>query len=154
MKINEKLKDENPNNFIEILYNSIFKNNTTDNPKNIIFSNEHKPKKLKNSINEKLIQKYKKIELKRKCKEIKGINKFNTKNVTNMRVMFQACNELLYLDLSNFNTDNVTDMEFMFNECHKLEYLNILNFKLKNNCNNNNMLIDLNKNCNIIHKFK
>ncbi len=70
VKINEKLKDENPNNFIEILYNSIFKNNTTDNPKNIIFSNEHKPKKLKNSINEKLIQKYKKIELKRKCKEM------------------------------------------------------------------------------------
>ena len=35
--------------------------------------------------------------------------------------MFQACNELIYLDLSNFNTSNVTDMSFMFNECHKLK---------------------------------
>ena len=35
--------------------------------------------------------------------------------------MFQLCNELEYLDLSNFNTSNVTDMEGMFNECHKLK---------------------------------
>ena len=40
-----------------------------------------------------------------------------------MRVMFQECNELLYLDLSNFNTDNVTDMGWMFNECYKLKLL-------------------------------
>ena len=39
-----------------------------------------------------------------KLKEIKGINKFNINNVTNMSTMFQACYELIYLDLSNFNT--------------------------------------------------
>ena len=42
-----------------------------------------------------------------KLKQIKGINKFNTNIVTNMRVMFQECYELEYLDLSNFNTSNV-----------------------------------------------
>ena len=89
-----------------------------------------------------------------KVKEIKGLNKFNTRKVTDMKAMFQACNVLEYLDLSNFNTDNVTDMECMLAGCYKLEYLNILNFKLKNNCNNNNMFIELNKNCNIIQKFK
>ena len=39
-----------------------------------------------------------------KLKEIKGMNKFNTNQVTNMSGMFQSCNELEYLDLSNFNT--------------------------------------------------
>ena len=39
-----------------------------------------------------------------KIKEIKGINQFNTNNVTKMNSMFQQCKELIYLDLSNFNT--------------------------------------------------
>ena len=46
----------------------------------------------------------------KKLKEIKGINNFNTNNVTKMNSMFQACNELSYLDLSNFNTSKVNDM--------------------------------------------
>ena len=37
-----------------------------------------------------------------KLKEIKGINKFNTNNVTNMSTMFGECSILEYLDLSNF----------------------------------------------------
>ena len=49
-----------------------------------------------------------------KLKEIKGINKLNTSNVTNMRTMFQGCNQLISLDLSNFNTLKVTDMSGMF----------------------------------------
>ena len=39
-----------------------------------------------------------------KLKEIKGINNFNTSQVTNMKSMFNQCNELEYLDLSNFDT--------------------------------------------------
>ena len=39
-----------------------------------------------------------------KLKEIKGINKFNTNQVTNMTAIFNECNELENLDLSNFNT--------------------------------------------------
>ena len=33
-----------------------------------------------------------------------------------MRAMFQECNEIEYLDLSNFDTSNVTNMEGMFNK--------------------------------------
>ena len=54
-------------------------------------------------------------------KEIKGINKLNTNQVTNMSGIFLECNELISLDLSNFNTSNVTDMSFMFNKCSKLK---------------------------------
>ena len=50
-----------------------------------------------------------------KLKEIKGINKFNTSNVTKMDAMFQGCNEIEVLDLSNFDTTNVVDIGWMFN---------------------------------------
>ena len=63
-----------------------------------------------------------------KLKEIKGINQFITNNVTNMTTMFQGCNEIEYLDLSNFNTSNVTDMECMFNKCHKLKEIKGINY--------------------------
>ena len=43
-------------------------------------------------------------------KEIKGINRFNTNKVNNMKAMFQECNELQYLDLSNFDTSKIIDM--------------------------------------------
>jgi len=65
-----------------------------------------------------------------KLKEIKGLNKFNTNKVNNMKAMFNFCSELESLDLSNFNTENVTDMSGMFNECNKLKYLNLLNFTI------------------------
>ena len=42
-----------------------------------------------------------------KLKEIKGLNNLNTSNVTTMRGMFQLCNELEYLDLSNFDTSKL-----------------------------------------------
>ena len=34
--------------------------------------------------------------------------------------MFQECDKLEYLDLSNFDTSNVTDISLMFNKCEKL----------------------------------
>ena len=37
-----------------------------------------------------------------------------------MREMFNECNELEYLDLSNFNTSNVIDMGYIFAGCYKL----------------------------------
>lgn len=40
---------------------------------------------------------------------------FDTSNTMNMSRMFQSCINLLYLDLSDFNTKNVTDMSLMFN---------------------------------------
>jgi len=46
--------------------------------------------------------------------------------------MFEECNELEYLNLSNYNTINVSDMGFLFNECHKLkEIKGIENFNTK-----------------------
>ena len=88
-----------------------------------------------------------------KLKEIKGINKFNTSKVEDMNTMFQECNVLEQLDLSNFNTDNVTDMSFMFNKCNKLVYLNLLNFSI--NCNIENMFtFKSKKNCNFITNNK
>jgi len=59
----------------------------------------------------------------RSLEEIKGINTFNTFKVTNMRIMFQACNTLPILDLSNFNTSNVSDMGWMFNKCRQLQVI-------------------------------
>ena len=81
-----------------------------------------------------------------KLKEIKGINKINTSNITNMRIMFQCCNELEYLDLSSFDTSNVNDMSWMFNECKKLkEIKGINNFKTSNVINMNTMFQCCNK---------
>ena len=64
-----------------------------------------------------------------KLKEIKGINIFNTQNVTLMNSMFQCCEKLTSLNVTNFNTSNVNDMSFMFNQCHLLkEIIGINNF--------------------------
>ena len=89
-----------------------------------------------------------------KVKEIKGLNKFNTRKVTDMNTMFQECNVLEYIDLSNFNTDNVTDMSFMFNKCNNLKSLNLKNFSITN-CNTENMLsFKSKKNCEFITNNK
>ena len=70
-----------------------------------------------------------------------------------MRGMFNGCNELEHLDLSNFDTSKVTDMEFMFYNCNKLKYLNILNFS--SNCKIKNMLsFQEKKNCSFITNNK
>ena len=70
-----------------------------------------------------------------------------------MKGMFQGCNNLEYLDLSNFNTSNVTNMVGMFYSCNKLKYLNLLNFTI--NCETKNMLTFKNKkNCQFITNNK
>ena len=45
---------------------------------------------------------------------------FNTANVKRMEWMFEGCNGLTTLDLTNFNTANVTDMSYMFDGCNYL----------------------------------
>ena len=82
----------------------------------------------------------------KKLKEIKGINNFKTNKVTNMKGMFQECNELEYLDLSNFNTSNVTDMRYMFSKCHKLKKIKgINNFNISNRTDISNMFDEYNE---------
>ena len=52
--------------------------------------------------------------------EIKGLNKFNTSNVTNMSRMF-IYGKMTTLDLGSFDTSKVTDMKWMFHGCNNLK---------------------------------
>ena len=62
-----------------------------------------------------------------KLKKIKGLNKLVTNKVTNMAGMFQLCEQLEYLDLTNLDTSNVTTMRCMFNKCKILKEIKGLN---------------------------
>ena len=59
---------------------------------------------------------------------IEGVENLNTRNVTSMRNMFDACSNLESLDLSNFDTQNVIYMNYMFYGCSKLTSLNLSKF--------------------------
>ena len=63
----------------------------------------------------------------------------NTSNVTDMRNMFNGCNSLTSLTLSNFNTSNVTNMSYMFYGCNSLTSLDVSNFNTSNVTNMSNM---------------
>ena len=39
----------------------------------------------------------------------------------NLERIFQNCQNLISIDLSNFDTTNINSMSWMFNECHKLK---------------------------------
>lgn len=65
-------------------------------------------------------------------KEIKGLDKLNTENVTSMSRMFYGCKSLTNLDLSGFNTENVTTMYAMFYNCNSLMSLDLSNFNTAN----------------------
>ncbi len=49
-----------------------------------------------------------------------------------MRYMFDDCESLTQLDVSNFDTSNVTDMTCMFAGCESLTQLDISNFDTSN----------------------
>ena len=67
-----------------------------------------------------------------KLKEIKGINNLKVNKVESMGGMFQLCNELEYLDLSDWNTQNVKNVEFMFAGCIKLKEIKGINNLISN----------------------
>ena len=58
-------------------------------------------------------------------KTIENRKLLNTSTVTNMENMFNNCNSLTGLDLSDFNTSKVTDMTFMFYLDQVLTYINL-----------------------------
>ena len=60
------------------------------------------------------------------------VSNFNTAKVTNMSYMFNGCSSLTSLDLSNFNTAKVTGMKNMFNDCSGLKSLNLSSFNTSN----------------------
>ena len=59
----------------------------------------------------------------------------NTKKVIELSEMFNGCNSLEELNLSNFNTNKVTDMRYMFCQCFSLKKLNLSNFNTNNGTN-------------------
>ena len=65
--------------------------------------------------------------------------------------MFQECNELESLNLSNFNTSKVKDISFMFNKCNKLKYLNFSKLNLSHKCQTKG-IFSFSSKCNIIAK--
>lgn len=71
--------------------------------------------------------------------QIEHLNYLNTSEVTDMAYMFNGCNKLGSLDLSNFNTEKVQHMRYMFAGCNLLTSLNLSNFKTANVCNMNSM---------------
>ena len=128
------------------------KDKETDN----IYANEEEIKRCKIKINEKLIDfsyyykfnqkgKYNiKYLLPRKltnmncmfngCNSITNIDlsNINTKNVTNMSYMFYGCDYLKNIDLSNFNTENVINMSYMFYGCNSINNIDLSNFNTQN----------------------
>ena len=78
-----------------------------------------------------------------KLKKIIGINNVNTNNINDMSGMFQLCENLEYLDLSNFDTSKVTNMRFMFNECNKLKEIKGLNKLNTSNVCDMNLMFQL-----------
>ena len=65
------------------------------------------------------------------CKSLKniiGLNTWNTQYITNMLGMFQNCQSLTSLSLTNFNTANVTTMNVMFSGCTNLTTLDLSSF--------------------------
>lgn len=57
-----------------------------------------------------------------------GKNITNPKGNTSCRNMFDGCDYLKELDLSNFDTSKVTDMHYMFWDCSSLQSLDLSNF--------------------------
>ncbi len=72
-------------------------------------------------------------------KSIKGLDNFNTSNVTGMCMLFHDCSSLMSLDLSSFNTSNVTDMSGVFENCSSLTSLDVSSFNTSNVTHMNSM---------------
>lgn len=65
----------------------------------------------------------------KKLTSLKGLNNFQTQNVTDMSYMFQHSG-LTTLDLTNFDTAKVTNMTSMFQSMNNLTQLNISSFRM------------------------
>ena len=59
---------------------------------------------------------------------IKGIESWNTENVSLLRTTFQVCTELTELNISNWNTSKVTDMSYLFRDCSSLTTIPVSNW--------------------------
>ena len=83
-----------------------------------------------------------------KLVEIKGINNWNTSNISNFGATFKNCYSLVNLDLSGWNTTKATNMDAMFNGCSGLTTLDLSNFDTTNVTNVSGMFY----NCTSLHQ--
>lgn len=69
-----------------------------------------------------------------KCENLRevDVSGFDTSNVTNMRAMFCNCRSLTEVDVSGFDTSKVTDMDGMFYYCSSLKKLDVSGFDTSN----------------------
>ena len=81
---------------------------------------------------------------------INELVKLNTSNITSMSNMFQQCDSLETLDLSNWDTSNITSMYQMFFICSNLISLDISNFDTSNVTDVGHML----SSCNSLHTLR
>ena len=81
---------------------------------------------------------------------ITGLENFDTQNVTDMRGMFSTCNTLSSINVSSFNTSKVTTMEKMFSQCNKLTSIDLSNF----DTNEVTTMAQMFFNCNILNQLK
>ena len=70
---------------------------------------------------------------------------FDTSNVTDIGEMFQDCKSLTSLDLSGFDTSKVTDMNSMFQNCINLTSIDLSGFNTSNVTSMAGMFQDCNK---------
>ena len=73
------------------------------------------------------------------CKSLNSItfgNNFDTSQVTDMNYLFFQCVKIPYLDLSNFNTKNVKNMKSMFDNCKSLKTIKFGDNFVAQNLNN------------------
>jgi len=92
-------------------------------------------KKGKNIIQYSFINKLKKTDFMFDgCESISTIDlsNFYTQNIINMTCMFANCKTLINIYLSYFNTQNVTSMSGMFQYCNTLININLSNFNTQN----------------------
>ena len=75
------------------------------------------------------------------CESITNIDlsNFKTQNVNDMSYMFCRCTLLKNIYLSGFNTSNVKNMSYMFCRCKSLIYLDLLKFNTQNVTNMRDM---------------
>lgn len=67
-------------------------------------------------------------------REIKGLDTWDTSNVTDMATLFQCCAYMEdFSGVQNWNTSKVTDTEYMFNNCSNLQTIDLSKWDMRMN---------------------
>lgn len=68
------------------------------------------------------------------CQSLKDLylSQWNTSNVTNMSNMFSDCHDFVASDINDWDTSSVKDMSYMFSQCYALTDINISRWNTSN----------------------